>query len=73
MLGFTSLLNYEFLVIPYTDASRSRIIPLAYTFSKPILVPDIEVPSWNILNKVKLKTFFTYKTMYNYTIIGWIL
>lgn len=31
----------KFLVLPYTDASQSGIIPLAYTFSKPVIVSDI--------------------------------
>jgi starch synthase len=31
----------KFLVLPYTDASQSGIIPLAYTFSKPVIVSDV--------------------------------
>jgi alpha-maltose-1-phosphate synthase len=31
----------KFLVLPYTDASQSGIIPLAYTFSKPVVVSNV--------------------------------
>jgi glycosyltransferase involved in cell wall biosynthesis len=31
----------RFLVLPYTDASQSGIIPLAYTFAKPVVVSDV--------------------------------
>jgi glycosyltransferase involved in cell wall biosynthesis len=33
--------NAKFLVLPYTDASQSGIIPLAYTFSKPVIVSNV--------------------------------
>ena len=31
----------KFLVLPYTDGSQSGVIPLAYTFSKPVIVSDV--------------------------------
>jgi len=34
------LRNAKFLVLPYTDASQSGVIPLAYTFSKPVVVSN---------------------------------
>lgn len=30
------------VVLPYTDASQSGIVPLAYTFSKPVIVSNIK-------------------------------
>jgi glycosyltransferase involved in cell wall biosynthesis len=33
--------NSKFLVLPYTDGSQSGVIPLAYTFSKPVIVSDV--------------------------------
>lgn len=30
----------KFVVLPYTDASQSGVIPLAYTFSKPVIVSN---------------------------------
>lgn len=31
----------DFLVLPYIDASQSGVIPLAYTFSKPVIATNI--------------------------------
>jgi alpha-maltose-1-phosphate synthase len=31
----------KFLVLPYTDASQSGVISLAYTFSKPVIVSNV--------------------------------
>ena len=31
----------KFLVLPYTDGSQSGVIPLAYTFSKPVIVSNV--------------------------------
>lgn len=31
----------KFLVLPYTNASQSGVIPLAYTFSKPVIVSNV--------------------------------
>jgi glycosyltransferase involved in cell wall biosynthesis len=31
----------KFLVLPYKDASQSGVIPLAYTFSKPVIVSNV--------------------------------
>ena len=31
----------KFLVLPYTDGSQSGVVPLAYTFSKPVIVSDV--------------------------------
>lgn len=33
--------NAKCLVLPYTEASQSGIIPLAYTFSKPVIVSNV--------------------------------
>jgi glycosyltransferase involved in cell wall biosynthesis len=33
--------NAKFLVLPYNDASQSGIVPLAYTFSKPIIASNV--------------------------------
>lgn len=30
------------IVLPYTDASQSGVVPLAYTFSRPVIVSNIE-------------------------------
>ena len=31
----------KFLILPYVDASQSGVIPLAYTFSKPVIVSNV--------------------------------
>ena len=31
----------KLLVLPYTDASQSGVIPLAYTFSRPVIASDV--------------------------------
>ena len=31
----------KFLILPYLDASQSGVIPLAYTFSKPVIVSNV--------------------------------
>jgi glycosyltransferase involved in cell wall biosynthesis len=31
----------KFLILPYIDASQSGVIPLAYTFSKPVIVSNV--------------------------------
>lgn len=31
----------DFLVLPYTDASQSGVIPLAYSFEKPVIATDV--------------------------------
>ena len=31
----------KFLVLPYTDASQSGVVSLAYTFSKPVIVSNV--------------------------------
>jgi glycosyltransferase involved in cell wall biosynthesis len=31
----------RFVVLPYADASQSGVIPLAYTFSKPVIVSNV--------------------------------
>jgi Glycosyltransferase len=33
--------NAKFLILPYTDASQSGVIPLAYTFSKPVIASNV--------------------------------
>lgn len=35
------LYNAKFLILPYSDASQSGVIPLAYTFSKPVIVSNV--------------------------------
>lgn len=37
----TLLRNARFLVLPYLDASQSGVIPLSYTFSKPVIVSNV--------------------------------
>jgi alpha-maltose-1-phosphate synthase len=33
--------NANFLILPYTGSSQSGVIPLAYTFSKPVIVSNL--------------------------------
>jgi glycosyltransferase involved in cell wall biosynthesis len=35
------LTRAKFLVLPYTDASQSGVVSLAYTFSKPVIVSNV--------------------------------
>lgn len=48
----------KFLILPYSDASQSGIIPLAYTFSKPVIVSDVGSLSEFVIND---KTGFIFK------------
>ena len=49
----------KFLILPYSAASQSGIIPLAYTFSKPVIVSDVGSLSEFVVNN---KTGFTFSS-----------
>jgi len=49
----------KFLVLPYTDASQSGVVSLAYTFSKPVIVSNVGSISEYVDHGV---TGFTFET-----------